>query len=238
MENPPPKYSPISTIAQESGVEFVIQDGWQVPRVFSTVDKEVVAGRETVALADSSANGKIRMEGETAERVLQRVWNVSKLDIGAGAEVGSSQVFRLRDDLFFIRTSPGGEKEALNSLAQSDQGFDELVSVTDITHGRSEILLIGPNSAELLSRLCGLDFHPSKFPNLAAKQSSVAKIRQLILRRDLITSDLITGNLAELPAYALVGDRSLAAYLWETILEAGRDLNIMPMGQAALDSLR
>lgn len=227
MENPPPKYSPISTIAKESGAEFVIQDGWQVPRVFSTVDEEAAAGREAVALADASANGKIRVEGETAESVSQRVWNVSKLDIGVGAEVGSTQVFRLRDDLFFVRTSPDGEGEALKSLTQSDHSFDELVTVTDITHGRSELLLIGPDSAELLSRLCGLDFHPSKFPNLTAKQSSVAKIRQLILRRDL----------AELPAYALVGDRSLAAYLWDTIMEAGRDLNLRPMGQGALDSL-
>lgn len=228
MENPTPKYSPISTKARKSGVEFVIQDGWQVPRVFSTVDKEVAAGREAVALADTSANGKIQVEGDTAESLLQRVWNVSKLDIGVGAEVGSSQVFRLRGDLFFVRTLPGGEEEALNSLAQSDQDFDELVTVTDITHGRSELLLIGPNSAELLSRLCGLDFYPSKFPNLTAKQSSVAKIKQLILRRDI----------SELPVYALIGDRSLAAYLWETILEAGRDLKITPMGRAALDSLR
>jgi heterotetrameric sarcosine oxidase gamma subunit len=228
MENPTPKYSPIFTIAQESGVEFVTQDGWQVPRVFSTVDKEVAAGREAVALADTSASGKIRIEGEKAESVLLGVWNVPKLDIGFGADIDSRQVFRLRGDLFFVRTLPGGEGEALKSLTQSDQGFDELVTVTDITHGRSELLLIGPNSAELLNRLCGLDFHPSKFPNLAAKQSSVAKIRQLILRHDL----------SELPVFALVGDRSLAAYLWETIMEAGRDLNIMPLGQAAIDSLR
>ena len=57
-----------------------------------------------------------------------------------------------------------------------------------------------------------------------AKQSSVAKTTQLIIRRDL----------GEQPAYALIGGRSLAAYLWQTIMEAGQDLDIQPVGNAVL----
>lgn len=86
------------------------------------------------------------------------------------------------------------------------------------------MILIGPHSGELLSRLGGLDFHREQFPNLTAKQSSVAKTRQLILRQDL----------GKHLAFSLVGDRSLATYLWRTIIEAGQDLNIAPIGQSAM----
>jgi sarcosine oxidase gamma subunit len=68
--------------------------------------------------------------------------------------------------------------------------------------------------------LCGLDFHPAAFPKGSAKQSSVAKTTQLVVCHDL----------AETAAYSIIGGRSLAAYLWETILVAGRDLGVRPVG--------
>jgi heterotetrameric sarcosine oxidase gamma subunit len=115
------------------------------------------------------------------------------------------------------------------ALSLTNQAADhpDLITVTDVTHGNAELWLIGPNSAELLSRLCGLDFHDSQFPNGTAKQSSLAKTTQLIIRRDL----------GDVPTYALIGGRSLAAYLWQTILEAGQDWGIQPTGLAALRPL-
>ena len=67
----------------------------------------------------------------------------------------------------------------------------------------------------------------ANFPNGTAKQSSVAKTRQLIIRQDI----------GDLPAYVLIGARPLAAYLWETILQAGEDLGIQAIGITALESV-
>jgi heterotetrameric sarcosine oxidase gamma subunit len=78
-----------------------------------------------------------------------------------------------------------------------------------------------------LSKVCGLDFHPLAFPNGWAKQSSLAKTPQLIIRRDI----------GELPAFSIIGVRSFAAYVWETIMEAGYELGITPIGQAAVQAL-
>jgi heterotetrameric sarcosine oxidase gamma subunit len=104
---------------------------------------------------------------------------------------------------------------------------DDLITVTDITPGCAELWLIGPHSPLLLSRLCGLDFHERRFPNHTAQRSSVAKTTQTIIRRDR----------GDLPAYALIGRRSLAAYLWQTIMEAGKDLKIQPIGLDAFKQL-
>jgi heterotetrameric sarcosine oxidase gamma subunit len=168
------------------------------------------------------------LQGESSEAVLQSTWAVPPVIIGRGAFVEPGYLYRLRRDLFFIQVPPGAEGEVLRRLMEVTQDRDETLTVTDVTHGRADLLLVGPGSPALLSRLCSLDFHWDQFPNLSAKQSSVAKSRQLILHRDL----------GELPAYSLVGARSLAAYLWETILEAGYDLGILPMGQTALESLQ
>jgi sarcosine oxidase gamma subunit len=77
-------------------------------------------------------------------------------------------------------------------------------------------------SAELLGRLCALDFHPGQFPDSSARQTSVAKTTQLIIRDDLDDGRVLS--------YSVVGARSLGAYLWEAILDSGRDLDIRPLG--------
>jgi heterotetrameric sarcosine oxidase gamma subunit len=107
------------------------------------------------------------------------------------------------------------------------QAATSLITVTEVTHANAELWLIGPHSAELLGRLCSLDFYASQFPNGAAKQSSVAKTTQLIIRQDR----------GGLPAYALIGPRSLASYLWQTVFEAGKDLGLQLMGNIAFEQL-
>jgi aminomethyltransferase len=223
----PQKLSPLHDTAQQLGARFITQAGWQVVQDYGNVESEIDDARQSVALADMSANGKLLIEGESAGKLLQATWNLPELAVGAGAAISDGLVFRLRSDQFFLNTPPGDEAKTLQHLTHKLAAQSEFVTLTDITHGQAELRLCGPNSSELLSRLCGLDFHPESFPNMTAKQSSLAKTRQLIIRRDL----------DQLPAYTIIGARSLVAYLWGTILEAGRDLAIRPIGQAALEKL-
>ncbi len=211
------KLSPIYEIAKQLNAEFVEQAGWQVAQNLGKV-----ASIESVALCDQSHNGKIRIEGQTAGAML----DADELAIGASKAVEYGLIYRLRQDLFFVSVAGYSEETAVTFTNQAANSPD-LITVTDMTHGSPELWLIGPNSAELLSRLCGLDFHDSQFPNGTAKQSSVAKTSQLIIRHDL----------GETPAYTLIGGRSFAAYLWQTILDAGQDLGIQPIGSAVLESL-
>lgn len=229
----PTKVPPAHDVARESGASFADLAGWKMPQVFTTVEQEVTIARRGVALADSSASGKIVVEGKQAEGVLQAAWAMPSLAIGQGVILGSRSAYLLRDDQFFVHLEPGGEGSAAKVLSEEVERRGDLVTVSDITHGRSDLLLIGPKSAGLLSRLCSLDFHPSQFPDLSARVSSVAKTRQLILRNDFKPPDGPT-----VPVFSLIGDRSLAIYLWQTILEAGRDLDVAPVGWSALAALR
>ncbi len=222
------KNSPIYETARQKQARFSNQDGWHVAQNYGDVEVETAVLAQSAALCDQSHNGKIRIEGKTAGAML----DADELAIGAGKAVDYGRLYRLRPDLFFVSTAVGNVRETAATLAQQASDNPDLITVTDVTHGSAELWLIGPNSAKLLNRLCGLDFHDSQFPNGAAKQSSVAKTTQLIIRRDITAR----AGLMTVPAYILIGGRSLAAYLWQTILQAGQDLGVQPVGTAAVAS--
>jgi len=230
----PQKRTPLFATVQAAGATFGEEAGWQIADAFGGVDDEIAAARHTIALVDRSGSGKILLEGKGATAALQAAWDTPSLAVDDGALLEAGAVYRLRDDLYFVSTPPGEEETRLTALEAAAQESAGQVTVTDVTHGRSEVHLIGPNAADLLSRLCGLDFYPAHFPDGTAKQSRVAKTNQIIIRRDLPS---IRGGAPPLPSYALIGGRSLAAYLWETILEAGRDLSVTPIGRSALKQL-
>lgn len=98
------------------------------------------------------------------------------------------------------------------------------VTVTNLTHAWSEIRVLGTSASTLMSRVCGLDFADGAFPDGAAKQTSVARTTQLVIRRDI----------DDLQAYSVLGARSLAVYIWDILMEAGADLRIGPVGQGAV----
>ena len=228
MNQTPSIISPIHGPAKKLSAQFVEIAGWQVPQVYLSVEKEVAAARNGVALADATSTGKLQIEGQSSETVIQTTRASSPAIIGQGVISDFGHIYRLRNDQFFIHSPPGTVGSAIQRLIEVTRERSETVTVTDISHGRADLLLVGPDSPNLMSRLCGLDFHSDRFPDLSAKHSSVAKSRQLTLRHDM----------GEIPAYSLIGARSLGAYIWETILEAGHDLGIIPIGQSALEKLQ
>ena len=219
------KLTPLYVTARQLDAQFAEQQGWRVPEVYSTVEAEVAAARRGVVLVDETPNGKLTVEGDRAEGVLQAVFDAPPLAIGAGVAVEAARVYRLRNDRFFVGTPPGGEGAALLRLAEAAKASG--CTVTDMTHGRAEIRAVGPASQNLMGKVCGLDFHPTTFPDWTARQSSLARTAQLIIRRDI----------GPLPAFSIVGARSLGAYLWDTLAEAGREWGLLPAGRGSLDAL-
>ena len=216
----PIKLTPLQSTVQRLGATFTEQRGWHIPDVYTNPEAEITAARERLALADETPNGKLLLEGDQVESVLMEVFDLGSLKINEGR----GGIYRLRNDLFFISTTPGREVRAQKKLATALKASAQFVTVTDITHGRAEIRVIGPHSRELLSKVCGLDFRPSAFPNETAKQSNLAKTTQLIIRCDI----------GELLAFSIIGVQSLAPYVWDTMMEAGREFGVAPIGRAAL----
>jgi heterotetrameric sarcosine oxidase gamma subunit len=160
-----------------------------------------------VLLHDRSLLGKIHVQGQHTAEFLNQLYDL-ELRVGRGAISGNNQLFRLREDIYWLITPEEEIETTMAALAQTAVSFPHLITITDYSHGRFCLQLSGPGSAGLLSQLCSLDFHNSHFPNLTIKASSVAKTTQLILRHDQHNQ----------PTYSLIGDRSLATYMWQTLM--------------------
>jgi heterotetrameric sarcosine oxidase gamma subunit len=197
--------------------------GWRVVDSYASVESELSAARDRVALADLSSLGKIQIEGEAAAAVFQSVLG------GAPQGIGQSWqgVYAIRPDLFLLLTPAEGEAELLPQLAAARAAQPGLVTVSDLTHGLAALALFGPHSRDVLRRLCALDVSDAAFPNDTARPTSLAKTRQIIVRSDVRAT----------VAFTLVGARSLAAYVWQALLETGRDFGIAPIGAAAVEAL-
>ena len=215
------KLSPLHEIARDLEATFADVDHWRVAERFAGVEIETTAATTGVVLFDETAKGRIQVEGDASDTVLTSAFTLPNLEVGAGTHHDGTNVVRLRQDLFYLSVPPGAEAETIEKVRAQANG--SLVTATDITDGRTASRVIGPDAPTLMSKVCGLDFSEPSFPDGHARQSSVARTNQLIIRNDL------QGN----PAYSLVGSRSLGAYLWSVLMEAGAEWDIRPIGRSA-----
>jgi heterotetrameric sarcosine oxidase gamma subunit len=92
----------------------------------------------------------------------------------------------------------------------------ELVTATDVTHGRALVRLTGPRSAGVLAKVCGIDTTEPVTPDGAAFRTAVAAVATDVIRDD-------TGGV---PSYLLHCERSSGAYLFGELLAAGGEFGI------------
>ena len=100
--------------------------------------------------------------------------------------------------------------------------------VVDVTSVYAGLLLAGPHSREVLQRLTAPDVSDSALPNKNCISAKVAGLHTRLLREDL------HGVLA----YTLLVGTEFAEYAWDTILHAGRQFGIMPVGSQAVHMVR
>jgi heterotetrameric sarcosine oxidase gamma subunit len=221
------RLSPLYSTTQRLGAKFADVAGWRVVTRYTSVEAEMKAAREGVGLADVTPHGKLHIEGDAAPEAARATFGAAPEQIGSGLPVDAGQLYRLRHDQFYLSTPPGGESAAQARLEAVIAASALFVTVADQTQGLADLRLIGPASAAVLSKLCGLDFRPEAFPDQAARQTSLAKTKQLILRRDF----------GPLPAYTVIGAQSLSAYVWEAMMQAGHEFGIAAIGLEALREL-
>lgn len=92
----------------------------------------------------------------------------------------------------------------------------ELVTFTDLTHGRALMRLKGSSAAELLANLCGADFADDMMPDGAAMRSSIAAV----------ASDIIRDDRDGVRSYLVHCERSSGQYLFEAFMDAGTAFGI------------
>jgi sarcosine oxidase, subunit gamma len=92
----------------------------------------------------------------------------------------------------------------------------ELITATDVTHGRALIRLHGPRGGDVLRKVCGIDLADGVTPDGAAFRSSVAAV----------ATDVIRDDAAGVRSYLLHCERSSGGYLFGELLAAGSEFGI------------
>ena len=114
---------------------------------------------------------------------------------------------------WLVLAAPGQQDTAGDRLEKSAARADELVTVVDVTHGRATVRLTGARSRDLLAKECGLDLADTVVPDAAASRSMVAGV----------AVDLIRDDRAGTRSYLVLCERSSGQYLFDALLDAGRE---------------
>lgn len=117
---------------------------------------------------------------------------------------------------WLVLAGPGTALEAAERVGGLAAATEEFVTVLDLTHGRALIRLTGPRSAEVLAKVCAIDFSDAVTPDAAAFRSVVA---------DLVT-DLVRDDRDGVRSYLLHCERSSGQYLFDVLIDAGAEFGV------------
>jgi heterotetrameric sarcosine oxidase gamma subunit len=114
--------------------------------------------------------------------------------------------------------APGTAAEVVAQVERlaAEAASSELVSVIDITHGRALVRITGARAADLLAKVCAIDFCDEVTPNGTAFRSSVAKL----------ATDVVRDDREGLRSYLLHCERASGQYLYDALLDAGTEFGM------------
>ncbi len=212
----PLRRSPLHARTQEAGGVFETVSGWAVARHFGDAEAEFQAGSTSVVLSDLSWTGKWQAKGQDLDR-----------DLGpsvAGAVPAPGRVAGTRTGCL-CRITPGEalflDQDGLpEQRPASGERGDGCLHLLERTDGLARMALWGPESRRVLAKLSTLDLRESARPTGTCAAAPMAGVRVLLVRWDR----------GRMPTYQILVSAEYAAYLWDMVLDAGREYGLQPCG--------
>lgn len=207
------------------------------PGWFDQVALEHNSARENVVLFDLSAFAKFEVVGDGALALCQRA-TTANIDQPTGRVVYTlfcnkaggieldGTVTRLSENRFLVVTPSTSHTKAFGYLKTLSRDF--AATVIDQTTSLATIGVVGPRSRELISRVSPADWSNNSHPIYSGREVEIADGFGWVLRLSY------AGELG----YEIYVPSDLAVNIYETLMDAGRDLGVCPAGFYALDSLR
>jgi len=251
------RQGPLHARLSTQGACFGSKNGWERPNWFATGCQEPVveysfgrqnwfenqarehrAARESVAIFDQSAFGKLVVKGPDALGLLQRVCG-NDVDVPLGRVVYTGlfnprggiesdlTVIRTRADEFLMVTGSSQIVRDADWLSRQRRS-GESVEWVDVTADRAVLGVMGPRSRELLSRLTGENLSNEAFPFGSARWVDLGRARVLAVRITYV------GELG----WELHVSSSQAVCLYDSLKQAGAEMGLLDAGHYAIQSLR
>ena len=247
----PTRKSPMHSWHEKNNAVFVDAGVWLRPRYYKKGDESLFEAskreaknvRQNVGLCDVTTLGKIDIKGPDSAEFLNRVYTNAwlKLPVGKarygvmlredGIVMDDGTTTRISDTHYHMTTTTAQAANVLSHLEYYLQlVWPELnVNVVSTTEQWAGAAIAGPKSRELLQKLFpdlevsndGLPFMGYKVGNLFGVNAKIYRIS-------------FSGELA----YEVNVESDHGNFMWEKIMEVGKEFNIQPYGTEALSTLR
>lgn len=210
---------------------------WKRQNWFENAAAEQHAIRNNVGMYDMSSFGKLRVEGKGAEAFLNYVCgNDMAVPVGRivytqflnnrGGIEADVTVTRLSETAFIVVTPAATRLADQTWLMRHSGGFD--VVITDMTAAEATLAVMGPRSRELLGKVSPNDFSNEAHPFGMAHD---IEIGMGLARAHRVT---YVGELG----WEIYVSTDMAAHVFETLLEAGADMQLKLCGMHMMDCCR
>ncbi len=232
-----PKKTPLYDAHVQCGGKIVEFAGYLLPVQYPTgVIKEHMAVRTACGLFDVSHMGEVTVKGPDAVKFLNHLLTndytvmadgqarYSPMCNENGGVVDDLIVYKVKENDYFIVVNAANKDKDYAWMQAHVIGDVEL---NDISETVAQLALQGPKAEEILKKLTAEEQIPQGY--YTANFNGTVCGKKAIISR--------TGYTGE-DGFELYVDPADATFLWEQLLEAGREEGLIPCGLGARDTLR
>jgi len=230
------KETSLTQVHIDLGARMMPFAGYNMPVSYTTINEEHLTVREHVGLFDVSHMGQFFVKGNGALNLLQKVSSndASKLVVGQaqyscfpndkGGIVDDFIAYKIADDEYMLVVNASNIDKDLKWIQDANE-YD--VTITDKSDGMALLALQGPSATKVLEQLTSVKV--DQIPYYYFAVGDVCGVSDVI-----ISATGYTGS----GGYELYVDNKVAADIWNKIIDAGQEHNILPIGLGARDTLR
>ncbi|AZR72906.1 glycine cleavage system protein T [Anoxybacter fermentans] len=230
------KRTPLFEIYKKYGGKIIEFGGWEMPVQYSNIIEEHHTVRNHAGLFDVSHMGEIKVDGPDAEDFVQYLVtnDVKKMKDNqvqynlmcypSGGVVDDLLIYKYSSNSYMLVVNAANIDKDYDWIMQNKGNFD--VKIENMSDRIAQLAFQGPQAEEILQKLTDYDLSSIKF--FYFTETKVGGKDVLISRTGYTGEDGFEIYLAPQDA----------VYMWDLILETGRDQGVKPVGLGARDTLR
>ncbi len=234
------KKTPLNQWHRDHGAKMVDFGGWDMPVQYETgILQEHLATRKFGGLFDVSHMGRFRFKGASRIPFLQQVlsnnaealepWQAQYTLVPNenGGLVDDAYLYRFGEDDYLLVVNASNAEKDWKHFQEQARRFPGLV-MENHSEKLAMIAFQGPVAGRILEELIEGGTLPKPFRNSLSKVT-IAGVEILIGR---------TGYTAEPLCFELFVPAEKVVLIWSRLYEAGKNLNVLPIGLGGRDTLR
>lgn len=230
------KSTPLYDIHVEAGAKMIDFGGWMMPVQYTSIVDEHMAVRDAAGVFDVSHMGEILIHGSDAESFLQKILtnDISKIKpyqilyspicYPDGGVIDDVLVYKFSEDRFIVVANAANTYKDYEWFSKHREGN---VEILDVSEKYALLAVQGPNAEGILEKLTDYDLTKLRFFRFI-DDIAIAGVEATISR---------TGYTGE-DGFEIYVSPEYIVELWQSIISAGEEFDLIPAGLGARDTLR